>query len=134
MLEAGRLLDRDGVAAPATDRPAAGQHGGLVRGVADALQFQRATAAAEDRGAVPKWLVTILLFFELSLLAGERTCGRGGGEGGILVQRSTSFSHELGDAFQIFCCFLDRSIRLERPMLVLAAARFRVHLAEEPGL
>ena len=66
--------------------------------------------------------------FELSLLAGKRTCGRGGGEGGILVQRSTSFSHELGDAFQIFCCFSDRSIRLERPMLVLAAARFRVHL------
>ena len=43
-------------------------------------------------------------------------------------QGSTSFSHELGDAFQIFCCFSDRSIRLERPMLVLAAARFRVHL------
>ena len=81
--EAGRLVDRDGVAAPLTYSTAAGQHGGLVRGVADALQFQRATAAAEDRGAVPKWLVTILLFFELSLLAGERTCGRGKGGRGL---------------------------------------------------
>ena len=81
MSEAGRFAHRDGVAASAADRVAVRQHGGLVRGVADALQFQRATAAAEDRGAVPKWLVTILLFFELSLLAGERTCGRGRGGG-----------------------------------------------------
>ena len=65
--------------------------------------------------------------FELSLLAGERTCGRGGGEGGILVQRSTSFSHELGDAFQIFCCFSDWSIRLERPMLVGMHAKYVSH-------
>ena len=81
MPEAGRFVDRDGVAAPAADGPTIGQHGGLVRGVAHTFQFQRATAAAEDRGAVPKWLVTILLFFELSLLAGERTCGRGRGGG-----------------------------------------------------
>ena len=60
MLEAGRFVDRDGVAAPAADGPAIREHGGLVRGVADALQFQRATAAAEDRGAVPKWLVFYL--------------------------------------------------------------------------
>ena len=33
--------------------------------------------------------------------------GRGGeGRGFLFVQRSTSFSHELGDAFQIFCCVL----------------------------
>ena len=60
MSEAGRFVDRDGVAAPFTYSTAVGQHGGLVRGVADALQFQRATAAAEDRGAVPKWLVLTL--------------------------------------------------------------------------
>ena len=58
--EAGRFVDRDGVAAPFTYCFEAGQHGGLVWGVADALQFQRATAAAEDRGAVPKWLVFTL--------------------------------------------------------------------------
>ena len=81
MPEAGRFVDRDGVAASFTYCVAIGKHGGLVRWFADALQFQRATAAAEDRGAVPKWLVTILLFFELSLLAGERTCGRGRGGG-----------------------------------------------------
>ncbi len=59
MSEAGRFADRDGVASSFTYSPAVGQHGGLVRGVADALQFQRATAATEDRGAVPKWLVTM---------------------------------------------------------------------------
>ena len=32
------------------------------------------------------------------------TWGEGGGI--LFVQRSTSFSHELGDAFQIFCCVL----------------------------
>ena len=57
MSEAGRLVDRDGVAAPSTYSTAVGEHGGLVRGVADALQFQCQTAAAEDRGAIPKWLV-----------------------------------------------------------------------------
>ena len=34
--------------------------------------------------------------------------GEGREGGGFLLwgQRSTSFSHELGDAFQIFCCVL----------------------------
>ena len=34
----------------------------------------------------------------------------GGGREGSRAQRSTSFSHELGDAFQIFCCGLVASL------------------------
>ena len=48
--------------------------------------------------------------------------------GSCLGQRSTSFSHERGDAFQIFYCGVGAEARLERPMLVLAAARFREYL------
>ena len=32
--------------------------------------------------------------------------GEGRGRESCFLQRSTSFSHELGDAFQIFCCVL----------------------------
>ena len=34
----------------------------------------------------------------------------GGGREGSRAQRSTSFSHELGDAFQIFCCGIVASL------------------------